>query len=230
MKEKLKTNYLYIFIGIVIFSFILYFIVSILSTNYKIAGNQTVYEQNNSINVYTENNSYELYEIASYSTQIYDNDKNRIHNITKACNTLNGTIVASGTEFSFNNTLGKMDKEDGYKKALGFDSNGNKIKMYGGGICQISSTLYNAVLIANLEVTERHAHSRRVNYVPKNKDATIYYGVADFKFINNTENYIVINALTDGTTVTVELMSESYKISKPLMWFAYLLTSINIFS
>ena len=120
MKEKLKTNYIYFFIGIVVFSFILYFIVSILFTNYKIAENQTVYEQNNSINIYTENNSYELYEIGSYSTKIYDNDKNRIHNITKACNTLNGTVVTSGTEFSFNNTLGKMDKQDGYKKAQHF--------------------------------------------------------------------------------------------------------------
>ena len=101
-------------------------------------------------------------DIATYTTQIQDKDKNRIYNIKLACEKLDGHIVETGEEFSFNNKMGTMGAADGYKKAIGFDSNGNKIKMYGGGICQISSTLYNAVLVADLEVTERHAHSRRV--------------------------------------------------------------------
>ena len=76
------------------------------------------------------------------------------------------------------------------------------------GLCQISSTLYNSVLIANLKVTERHAHSRRVYYVPKNKDATIFYGGPDFKFINTTKDNIMICTYTDGYTVTVTLKQE----------------------
>lgn len=147
-------------------------------------------------------------DIASYTTKIQDTDKNRIYNITLASEKLDGHIVTPNTEFSFNNKMGNMGATDGYKKALGFDSNGNKIKMYGGGICQISSTLYNAVMAANLKVTERHAHSRRVYYVPKNKDATVFSGGPDFKFINTLQNNIMICVHTDGYKVTVTLKEE----------------------
>ena len=147
-------------------------------------------------------------EIATYTTNIYDKDENRIHNIKLACKRLDGHIVTPNEEFSFNNTMGQMGEADGYKKALGFDSNGKKIKVFGGGLCQISSTLYNSVLIAKLKVTERHAHSRRVYYVPKDKDATIFYGGPDFKFINNTDKNIMICTSTDGYTVTVTLKQE----------------------
>ncbi len=99
-----------------------------------------------------------------------------------------------------------MGQEQGYKEAVGFDANGNKIKVFGGGMCQISSTLYNAALMANLEITERHPHSRRVYYVPKDKDATIYYGSLDLKFKNNTENDIKIIATNDNVNVTIKLM------------------------
>ena len=147
-------------------------------------------------------------DIASYTTKIQDTDKNRVYNITLASEKLDGHIVAPNTEFSFNNKMGNMGAADGYKKALGFDSNGNKIKVYGGGICQISSTLYNAVMAANLKVTERHAHSRRVYYVPKGKDATVFSGGPDFKFINTLQNNIMICVHTDGYTVTVTLKEE----------------------
>lgn len=147
-------------------------------------------------------------DIATYTTQIQDNDENRIYNIKLACKKLDGHIVKVGEEFSFNNKMGTMGAADGYKKALGFDSNGNKIKMYGGGICQISSTLYNAVLVADLEVTERHAHSRRVYYVPKNKDATVFSGGPDFRFKNTSDTNIMICTSTDGHIVTVTLKQE----------------------
>ena len=165
--------------------------------------NHDTNENNNITNV---KKIYE--EIATYTTNIYDKDKNRIHNIKLACKRLDGHIIAAGEEFSFNNKMGNMGQADGYKKALGFDSNGNKIKVFGGGICQISSTLYNSVLIANLKVTERHAHSRRVYYVPKDKDATVFSGGADFKFINNTASNIMVCTSTDGYTVTVSLKQE----------------------
>lgn len=164
-------------------------------------------EENHKLNNITNfKKTYE--EISSYTTNIYDKDENRMYNIKLACQRLDGHIVASGDEFSFNNKMGEMGKADGYKKAIGFDSNGNKIKMYGGGICQISSTLYNAVLIANLQVTERHAHSRRVYYVPKDKDATVYYGGPDFKFKNTSGSNIMICTYTNGYTVTVTLKQE----------------------
>ncbi len=125
-------------------------------------------------------------EIATFTSTLYDKDENRVYNIGLAISALNGKVVKANEEFSFNNTIGPMDSSHGYKEAVGFDTNGNKIKVAGGGMCQISSTLYNSVLIAGLQVTERHPHSRRVYYVPKDKDATIYYGSLDFKFINNS--------------------------------------------
>lgn len=213
-----KNNILPIYIlSILIFVFITtYLLYTVFVTNSNIKNN-LIHESNNSISLYTEDNPADLYEIATYTTHIYDTDKNRIHNITLATKKLNGYVIKSGDEFSFNNALGEMDYKNGYKKSVGFDSNGNIIKMYGGGICQISSTLYNASLIANLTITERHAHSRRVDYVPKNKDATVYYGGPDLKFINNTSYDIIIYATTDGQNVTVTLMSNVEKTSKPLM-------------
>ena len=159
----------------------------------------------------TENDLTENVEIASYTTKIYDNDKNRVYNIKLACKNLDNTVVTANQEFSFNNKMGSMGESDGYRKATGFDSNGNDIKVYGGGICQLSSTLYNTVLIAKLKITERHAHSKRVYYVPKNKDATVFSGGPDLKFINNTDSDIIIKASTDGNKVTVKLVKNTKK-------------------
>lgn len=150
-------------------------------------------------------------EIANYTSTLYDRDQNRVDNISLAVSKINGTIIKKGEEFSFNNTVGPMDEEHGFKKAVGFDSEGRKIEVAGGGMCQISSTIYNAALIANLEITERHPHSRRVYYVPKDKDATIYYGSLDLKFINNTENDIRMDATTDGQNVTIKLIKLEYE-------------------
>ena len=144
-------------------------------------------------------------EIANFNTTIYDKDENRVYNIGLAIQKLNNYIIKKGEEFSFNGVVGPMGEEQGYKQAVGFDSNGNKIKVFGGGMCQISSTLYNAALIANLEITERHPHSRRVYYVPKDKDATVYYNTLDLKFKNNTENDIKILATNDNVNVTIKL-------------------------
>lgn len=144
-------------------------------------------------------------EIASFSTTIYDTEEARIHNIKLAVSKLDNAVINAGEEFSFNDTVGPMGEKQGYQKATGFNGNGKKVKIYGGGMCQISSTLYNAALIANFEITERHPHSRRVYYVAKDKDATVSYGGADLKFINNSESKIKISATTDGHEVTIKL-------------------------
>ena len=82
---------------------------------------------------------------------------------------------------------------------------GKKVRVYAGGMCQLSSTLYNAAMDAGMKITERHPHSRRVYYVPKNKDATVSYGGADLKFKNTTKNDIRISSTTDGHTVTIKI-------------------------
>ena len=145
-------------------------------------------------------------EIATYSTSIYDKDENRVSNITLANSKLNDVIIKNGEEFSYNNTIGPMNEAQGFKKALGFDSKGKKIQISGGGLCQISSTLYNAVMaVPNLEIIERHPHSNNVPYVKKDKDAAVAYGSYDFKFKNNTGNDIRILASVDSSCVTTSI-------------------------
>ena len=148
---------------------------------------------------------YEYEEIANYSSTLLDGEKNRVFNIQKACDTLNGVVIKQGQEFSFNNTIGPMGEENGYLKATGFDSNGKNIQISAGGMCQVSSTLYNVLLIYGVEITERHPHSKRVYYVPIDKDATVYYGSLDLKFINTLDADVIIYANTDGYTVNISM-------------------------
>jgi vancomycin resistance protein YoaR len=125
-------------------------------------------------------------EIASFSTKIYSKDSERQNNVSITCSKLNDTIVESGKTFSFCDTVGKATSSKGYQKADVF-RDGEKIKALGGGNCQVSTTLYNAVLkIPELKVTERHAHSNSVPYIEEGKDAAVSYGAYDLKFINNT--------------------------------------------
>ena len=122
--------------------------------------------------------------------------------------TLNDTIVKSGETFSFCNTVGPATSSKGYLEADIYDHNGNKKKGYGGGNCQVSSTLYNAVLATSgLTVVERHPHSNHVPYVPEGKDAAVAYGSYDFKFKNDTGNDIkILSSVTEGL-VNITLMS-----------------------
>ncbi len=147
-------------------------------------------------------------QIATFSTKIYSKDSARQNNISITCNTLNGTTVKNGETFSFCGTVGQASTSKGYQKADIFDKDGNKKKGLGGGNCQISSTLYNAVLsVPSLVVTERHAHSNSVPYIAKGKDAATAYGSYDFKFRNDFGKDIKILASTDGSTVTTTILS-----------------------
>lgn len=147
-------------------------------------------------------------DLSSFSTKIYTpNDSARQNNITLTCSKLNGTIVKKGETFSFCNTVGKATPEAGYQKADIFDKDGNTIKGYGGGNCQISSTLYNAVLeIPSLAVIERHEHSNEVYYVPLGKDASVAYGSIDFKFRNDSDYDIKIYCSNTTNTVDVRIV------------------------
>lgn len=145
--------------------------------------------------------------ISSFSTKIYTKDSSRQKNIEITCNTLNGTIVNAGETFSFCQTIGKATTSKGYEKADIYDHNGKKKEGLGGGNCQVSSTLYNAVLaVPSLVVTERHEHSNNVPYVAKGKDAAVAYGSYDFKFRNNLSNSVKILASTDGNYVYTSLV------------------------
>ncbi|MBO6243408.1 MAG: VanW family protein [Clostridia bacterium] len=151
------------------------------------------------------------HEISSFTTKIYSTDSARQNNINITCSKLNNAIVKNGKTFSFCSTVGQATSNQGYQKADIFDKNGNKKKGLGGGNCQISTTLYNAILnVPNLTVTERHAHSNYVPYIQKGKDAAVAYGSYDLKFVNNTGNDVKILATSDGTNVIVKLISITY--------------------
>lgn len=162
-------------------------------------------EQNNIQNI--EPKKDEL--ISSFSTKIYTKESERQNNISITCSKLNGTVVKNGGTFSFCNTIGPATSAKGYQEADIFDNDGNKKKGLGGGNCQVSTTLYNAVLkVSGLSVIERHEHSNKVPYIKAGKDAAVAYGSYDLKFRNNTGNDIRIEASATANNVSINL----YKI------------------
>ncbi|NMB33515.1 MAG: VanW family protein [Clostridium sp.] len=150
-----------------------------------------------------------LIEISTFSTQLLDEEENRIKNLSLAADILNDEKIPSGAEFSFNETLGRRTKEKGYKEApiiKNTEKGPQKALGVGGGICQLSSTLYNAAEGAGLEITERHQHSKNVGYVQEGKDATVVYGSQDFKFKNNQTYSIIIKAEVSSKEVSIKLL------------------------
>lgn len=143
-------------------------------------------------------------ELSSYSTWYNSGEVDRTHNLTRAATAINGRVIKPGEIFSFNQTVGARSFETGYRDAMVIVS-GRFEPGVGGGICQVSSTLYNAVLLADLEVVERHNHALAVAYVPVGLDATVAYGIQDFRFKNNTGHPIYIHTATGGGRLTVTL-------------------------
>ena len=144
-------------------------------------------------------------KLTSYSTPILTDDTNRYNNIKIVADRLNGFILEPDEEFSFNNKLGPYGKDDGFLEAKILLSNGMESVGYGGGVCQLSTTLYNAVKeIKGIQITEHHHHSTPVAYVPKNQDATVsLQSDLDFKFKNNNDYAIKFETIYDPDTLTV---------------------------
>lgn len=167
-------------------------------------------EVNNRVENVLSNNAVENKvteeEISSYSTKLGGSTENRLTNIRITCGKLNGTVVSSGDTFSFCDLVGPSTAEEGYKEATVI-VDGKKEQALGGGNCQISSTLYNAILaVPDLSVVERHEHGRDVSYVPDGKDAAVAYGSIDFRFKNNSSNNIKLYFDTDDVTLTVKIV------------------------
>ncbi len=131
--------------------------------------------------------------LSTFSTKYDSTNISRSTNLSLAASKINGTVVMPGEVFSYNKTVGKRTVEAGYKEAAGF-SGGRVVPMLGGGICQVSSTLYDAVLYANLGIVERHNHMFQVAYIDTGKDATVVYGSLDFKFENTRKYPIMLQA------------------------------------
>ena len=172
---------------------------------------------NNTNNTITEEFTKEEFKpkeekLSEFSTKIYDKTDERQKNVEITCSTLNEQIVKKGEEFSFTNVIGKATPNKGYEKAKIFDKQGNVEEGYGGGICQVSTTLYNAVKdISGITITERHDHSNTVPYAKKGDDAAVAHGSYDFKFINNTDSDIIIHAESNGSNVIVTVNKLIYE-------------------
>lgn len=142
--------------------------------------------------------------LSSYKTNYDAGYRDRSTNLRLAANKINGLVLMPGEEFSFNKIVGKRTIQDGYKNAPIYQ-NGKVVDGLAGGICQISSTLYNAVLLANLEIVERRNHNFTSTYVPAGRDATVVYGAIDFKFKNSREYPIKLLASVSGGIASFEI-------------------------
>lgn len=142
--------------------------------------------------------------LATFSTKYTASNVNRTTNLRLAAQKINGTVLLPGEEFSYNKVVGERTIQAGYKEAAVF-SNGKVENGLGGGICQISSTLYDAVVMANLNVTVRRNHQFVTSYLPAGKDATVVWGSQDFKFVNTRKYPVRIEATVSGGVATVTI-------------------------
>lgn len=144
-------------------------------------------------------------ELGSYST-IYDmSNKNRSNNINLATQKIDGTVILPGETFSYNKIVGQRTIAEGYKEATAY-SGGKVVQDVGGGVCQVSSTLYNAALLANLEIVKRSNHSFKTSYVPEGRDATVAWGAIDFQFKNSRSYPIKISAKTNNGVLDIRIL------------------------
>lgn len=154
----------------------------------------------------------------------YNYDRNI--NLRIACERINGIVLMPGDVFSYNYALGERNAANGWRPGASYVG-GQVVQTYGGGICQVSSVLYYATVLADLEIVERDCHAYLPSYIPYATDATVAWGGIDYKFKNNTEYPIKIEATADGSYVRVRLLGTDTRdyyvkfISETLEWLNY---------
>lgn len=152
--------------------------------------------------------------LKSFTTYFDGSNTQRAANIRLAADMLNGSVIAAGKEFSFNATVGERTPERGFKQAK-IIQNGKFVQGYGGGVCQVSTTLYNAAALSGLEICECHPHSLKVSYVPPSRDAMVSGNFCDLRFKNNrlTPIYLRVNCTFNSITCTFYGQSDGYDYS-----------------
>lgn len=156
------------------------------------------------------------FQLASFSTTFDPEDTERTHNIRLAAYSIHGQVVQPHEEFSFNDLTGPTSHRQGYEEATVIMER-EFVPGIGGGVCQVSSTLYNAALLSGMEITERRNHSRPVSYLPLGRDAAVYFGQLDFRFRNPHAFPVVVSAQVDEGSIAVEIfgsqsMNAKYEI------------------
>lgn len=145
--------------------------------------------------------------LGMYSTRFNPTLTDRVHNLKVASNAINNVILYPGQNFSFNTWVGPRLSETGYKEAP-VVVEGELVPGIGGGVCQVTSTLYNAVLLANMKVVTRYNHSIPITYVPMGRDATVVYGGLDFIFENNLKTPVLLVAMVEASTLRVAVLGK----------------------
>lgn len=166
--------------------------------------------------------------LASFSTSFASSGAARSANVTNGCVLINGTTLYPGEEFSTYAHVAPYTVANGYHMA-GSYVNGKVVDSLGGGICQVSTTLYNAVLLAELDVTERHNHSMIVNYVPPSADAAVAESAGkDFRFVNNTDAPIYIEGFVVDKNLTFNIYGkETRKAGRTVSYESAILETIQ---
>ncbi len=145
-------------------------------------------------------------KIAKISLVSYSSGKNRNHNLKLCCKKVNGTILKPGETFNWFRVVGPASASRGYKKAMVFRGKTKRALDYGGGVCQVSSTLYQAALETGCKIIERHEHSQPVSYCKKGKDATVTYGVNNLRFRNTNKFSIKLVTYSEAGRTTCEVI------------------------
>ena len=156
--------------------------------------------------------------MGSYTTNYKDSGQNRCDNISNATSKINGTLLYPGEEFSVYEAIGPLDAANGYELAGAYE-NGQTVESYGGGVCQVSTTLYNAVILAELEITQRSNHSMIVSYVKPSMDAAIAGDYKDLRFVNNQDIPIYIEGYTEGKNVTFKIYGHDTRPSNRVVTY-----------
>jgi len=146
--------------------------------------------------------------LGGFSTSFAGSSSQRSHNIAVAAGALNGTLIAPGQVFSFNAIVGPRSSETGYKTAPIYQG-GKVVPGIGGGVCQVSSTTYNALLLSGFDIVQRSNHAMPVHYLPPGRDATVVYGAIDLKARNPYPNPAYLMAGVTGKTVWVKVLGDS---------------------
>ena len=146
------------------------------------------------------------HEIAAYTTSFEGRTRSQIHNATLAAGGINNMVLMPGDTFSFLKAVGDWTADRGYVKAP-VSHDGELVRSWGGGVCQVSTTLYNAALLAGLQIVERHPHHWPARYAPLGRDAAVAYSDIDLKFRNNLPEPIRIVCSTDGESLRFRILS-----------------------
>ena len=165
-----------------------------------------------------EDEKFEVELLSSYTTYFDKKNEARCHNIRLAASLIDGTVLNSGDIFSFNAVVGQRTSERGFKRAAIIE-NGEFVEGIGGGVCQVSTTLYNAALLSGCRVVEYHPHSLAVSYVPPSRDAMVSGTFFDLRFKNTTGSTVYIKAMTGENYISFKVYGRDFGVKYDLASF-----------